>query len=205
LPTTGGNGAPARNSADDSTPFEEYAAMNFAGTIETYKTLAAGFDDSACRMICEGDPNCGAYVITNAGACHWGISGKYTVTNDSTAVMYKKMYRVLRLSRGMSLSYAPTLKLKSAHDGLCLENPGGNAQATTYECDQHQNRRWTLPTSTVYDRGSVMQIKNHQDSGDECLEDANSSPGTAVNLNPCVGTTDPSGYSQVIYSFNPMF
>lgn len=70
--------------------------------------------------------------------------------------------------------------------GLCLENPrNSDNRVTTYECDQHQNRRWELPRLSAYldMRYRLFHVQSAAD--DQCLEASSMADHTLVQLQPC--------------------
>jgi len=188
--TTGGTGSPTRDSPDDSTPFRAFLKTTFAGTTATFSesTLA----EPACRKSCEDDPNCAAYVMTAAGKCHVNRNGFFTPKLEEGSTMYKKLYRVQTLQQHLYSTPLPvTLKIQNQYDSLCLENPGNyDGRVTTYECDKHRNRQWTLPFSSAYinQRKNLMQIRSMNSTNQRCLE-ATHQPGgndlTMVELKAC--------------------
>lgn len=137
--TTGGTGAPQRDSVDDSTPFTVLAGHGFSGTSGTFSE--DGSDDAGCRKKCEDSPDCGGYSM-QASKCWVNTNKIYTPIAIGGATLYHKKYRTQTIQPALTFG---GLKFKSHMDHNCLDNPGwSSTDATTYTCDLDTNRNWTF-------------------------------------------------------------
>ena len=156
--TSGGTGAPSRDSADDSTPFTVLPGHGFSGTFGTFSKDNS--NDAVCRKKCEDNPDCGGYSI-QGGQC-WANTNKiYTPVAMGSATLYHKRYRVQAIQPVITFG---GIKIKSHQDHNCLDNPGGpygnvgTTDSTTYTCDLNMNRNWTFAwhQSTLPKRGTFQ-------------------------------------------------
>jgi len=175
----------------DSTPFQLFADTSYA-SLSSFADHGTQ-NVEACMKICEDDPNCASFVITGSGVCWANTDDQFTVRRVAGASLYKKAYRV----RTLITPITDSLKLRSAHDGLCLENPRNtDNRVTTYECDTDPNRGWKLPRLTSYINMRYRLFHIQSDADNQCLEATSSSDHTLVELQACDTSTSHANKNQ---------